>query len=133
VFIDTSALVAVVLQEPAAEQIKLLIERSTMAFTSPMVRLETSIVLAQKLDISISAAEKHFDNFLIDGKIKTAPLSDEIGKLAVEAYAKYGKGRHPARLNLADCYSYAVAKSLGVKILFVGDDFSKTDLKSALL
>jgi ribonuclease VapC len=131
-FVDTSAVVAVVLREPLANRIELLIERTETVVTSPMVRLEASIVIAERLDISLVAAETHFNDFLTAGNIGMLPITNEIGMIAVEAYGRFGKGRDPAKLNLADCFSYAVAKSLGLKILFVGNDFSKTDLKSAL-
>jgi ribonuclease VapC len=127
-FVDTSAVVAVVLREPLANRIELLIERTETVVTSPMVRLEASIVIAERLDISLVAAETHFNDFLTAGNIGMLPITNEIGMIAVEAYGRFGKGRDPAKLNLA----YAVAKSLGLKILFVGNDFSKTDLKSAL-
>jgi ribonuclease VapC len=131
-FIDTSAVVAVVIREANFEQIEIKIEKTLGAVTSPMVRLEASIVISDRLDMPMSSAEGLFNKFLARGKIQMIPISDEIGKLAVEAYQNFGKGRHPARLNLADCFSYAVAKHLKVPILFVGSDFSKTDLKSAL-
>jgi ribonuclease VapC len=131
-FVDTSAIVAIILNEPEAFSIKRLIELTSNSITSPMVRLETSIVIGDKLKIGPVEADNLFDNFIIQGEIDVVPLSDEIGKLAVEAYHNFGKGRHPAKLNLADCFSYAVAKHLKVPILFVGSDFSKTDLKSAL-
>jgi ribonuclease VapC len=131
-FVDTSAVVAVILDEPEAVSIKKLIEWTAGSITSPMVRLEASIVIGAKLKIGPVEAEKLFDKFIVQGEINVFPLTDEIGSLAVSAYQKFGKGRHPAKLNLADCFSYAVAKHLKVPILFVGNDFSKTDLKSAL-
>jgi ribonuclease VapC len=131
-FVDTSAIVAVILDEPEATSIKKIIERTPNSITSPMVRLETSIVIGNKLKIGPVEAENLFNKFLAFGEITIVPLTDETGSLAVAAYEKFGKGRHPAKLNLADCFSYGVAKSLGVPILFIGNDFSKTDLKSAL-
>jgi ribonuclease VapC len=131
-FVDTSAIVAVILDEPEATSIKKIVERTPNSITSPMVRLETSIVIGNKLKIGPVEAENLFNKFLAFGEITIVPLTDETGSLAVAAYEKFGKGRHPAKLNLADCFSYGVAKSLGVPILFIGNDFSKTDLKSAL-
>jgi ribonuclease VapC len=131
-FVDTSAIVAVILDEPEATSIKKIVERTPNSITSPMVRLETSIVIGNKLKIGPVESENLFNKFLAFGEITIVPLTDETGSLAVAAYEKFGKGRHPAKLNLADCFSYGVAKSLGVPILFIGNDFSKTDLKSAL-
>jgi ribonuclease VapC len=131
-FVDTSAIIAAITNEPNAIEIERTIQRTPNVVTSPVVRLETTMVLAQKLQILPKEAEIIFNKFLLNGEIEIVPISDEIGSFAVEAYEKFGKGRHPARLNLADCFSYAVAKSLKVPLLFVGNDFSQTDIKSAL-
>ena len=131
-FVDTSAFVAVILGETEKNRIIQLWNISKNIKTSPIVRLETSMVVAQKLGIRPSDAKRLFDKILYEANITVVAIDDNIGNSAVEAYEKFGKGGHPAKLNLADCLSYAVAKSLGIKILFVGNDFSKTDLKSAL-
>jgi ribonuclease VapC len=131
-FVDTSAIVSVVLNEVTARQVEFLLQSVQNVYASPMVRLETSVVLASKLDISVADAEVIFEAFVNNSGIQIVPMSDEIGIMAVAAYHKFGKGRHAARLNLADCFSYAMAKSLKVPLLFVGNDFSQTDIKSAL-
>jgi ribonuclease VapC len=130
-FIDTSAIVAVICGEREAGRISKLLEKARGAISSPLVRLETSMVLAQRLNVAPSVAEDLFDDFLEQANVSIVPITDEIGRLAVAAFETYGKGRHPARLNLSDCFSYAVAKSLKLKIIFIGNDFSKTDLKIA--
>lgn len=131
-FIDTSAVVSCICEEKDSSKLFLVIKKASTRFTSPMVRLESSIVLAQKMDLSANKAEELFDRLIWEADITIVDLTDEIGRIAVEAYGLFGKGRHPAKLNLADCFSYAVAKFLEVPILFVGNDFSKTDIKSAL-
>jgi ribonuclease VapC len=131
-FVDTSALVAIATKEESANRLKLAIGQAPQVFTSPMVRLECSIVLADRMDMSIASAEKLFDKFVRDSRIEILTVTDDVGRIAVAAYHEFGKGRHPARLNLADCFSYAMAKSLMVPLLFVGNDFSQTDIKSAL-
>jgi ribonuclease VapC len=68
-----------------------------------------------------------FDMFLI----KLAPVDRALADAAINAFEQFGKGRHPARLNLADCFSYALAKSRGLPLLFKGDDFAKTDIVPA--
>jgi len=60
------------------------------------------------------------------------PLDAEQAALAADAFLRFGKGRHPARLNLGDCFSYALAKSMNAPLLYKGDDFSRTDIASAL-
>jgi ribonuclease VapC len=131
-FIDTSAVVACICEERDNSKIFQALKMAPEKFTSPMVRLESSIVIARKMDCSAKEAEELFDDFVFETELLIIDITDEIGSLAVEAYGKFGKGRHPAKLNLADCFSYAAAKHLKVPILFVGSDFSKTDLKSAL-
>jgi ribonuclease VapC len=131
-FVDTSAIVSCICNEEQKSNIVRALNTSVAKFSSPMVRLESSIVIAQRMDITTTLADELFDNFITESKIVIIELTDAIGKLAVEAYGQFGKSRHPAKLNLADCFSYAAAKFLKVPILFIGNDFSKTDLKSAL-
>ncbi len=61
-------------------------------------------------------------------KRQIVPITAEIGRMAVEAFARFGRGNHPARLNLGDCFAYACARNLGVPLLFKGTDFSQTDI-----
>lgn len=65
-------------------------------------------------------------------RIEVATIGLAETKLAVEAWSRYGKGRHPAGLNFGDCFAYALAKSRGAALLYKGDDFSKTDVRSVL-
>ena len=65
-------------------------------------------------------------------ELEVVPLSDDQAKLAIEAFRRFGKGRHPAGLNYGDCFSYALAKATGEPLLFKGDDFSQTDIKRAV-
>jgi ribonuclease VapC len=97
------------------------------------VRLESTINVARILGLRIIDAQGLFDAFLTTAGITIVPITDAIARLAVEAYATYGKGQgHPAQLNFADCLSYACASSRRAPILFKGRDFSRTDLKMAL-
>ena len=64
--------------------------------------------------------------------IAVVPWTDDHAGIAADAFLRFGKGRHPANLNFGDCMAYALAKSLDAPLLFKGDDFSKTDVKSAL-
>ncbi|OAH17541.1 twitching motility protein PilT [Methylorubrum populi] len=132
-FIDTSAFVTILCQEPEATIFANRIERATRRCTSALVRLETCMVLASRQDRDPIAVQADFDAFLAEAKISVIPISDGIGRIAVEAFARYGKGRgHPAQLNLADCLSYACAHAYRDPILFKGRDFSHTDLATAL-
>jgi ribonuclease VapC len=90
--------------------------------------LEASIVLAARFGES---ADKELDILLHKADIETVSLTSEQTELAREAWKRFGKGRHAAALNFGDCFSYALAKSLGAPLLFVGDDFGKTDITPA--
>jgi ribonuclease VapC len=80
----------------------------------------------------IAEAEAHVGDFLRAAGVAVQPIQPETAHLALEAFARYGKRRgHPARLNLGDCFIYAQAKLSGAKLLYKGDDFSKTDIESA--
>ncbi len=130
VFIDTSAIVAILAVEPERQQIYRKLEEASRRLSSACVRLETSMVLAAKLDISPRIAQQRYELLLRDGNIEEADISPSIGPLAVDAFLRFGKGRHPARLNFADCLSYACAKAYGAVLIFKGDDFAKTDVNT---
>ncbi|WP_093570816.1 type II toxin-antitoxin system VapC family toxin [Methylobacterium sp. 174MFSha1.1] len=132
-FIDTSAFVAIFCDEPEAGIFATCIERAPHRCTSPMVRLETCMVLATRMDRDPVDVQADFDEFLAEAGIAVVSISDSVGCIAVEAFQRYGKGRgHPAQLNLADCLSYACARAYRHPILFKGRDFGHTDLQFAL-
>lgn len=132
-FIDTSAFVAIFCKEPEAEIFATCIERADQRRTSPLVRLETCIVLANRLDRDPGDVQEDVDAFLAEAGITVVPIDDAIGRMAVEAFRRFGKGRgHPAQLNLADCLSYACAQAYLDPILFKGRDFGHTDLTRAM-
>ena len=68
------------------------------------------------------------EHFLQRSNVETLPITAETGSLALDAFERYGKGRHPARLNFGDCFAYAMAKQHGVPLLYNGEDFAQTDL-----
>lgn len=128
VFIDTSAFVAILAKEEEWRELADAIAGAGRRITSPIVRLEASIALASRLAISPSLAERLFDAFLEEAVIEEAPIDASIGAMAVACFEAFGQGRHDARLNFADCLSYAYAKASGARLLFKGDDFAKTDV-----
>ena len=128
IFIDTSTFVAVLANEPDRDLFLKAIDAADRRITSPVVRLESCIVLSRRLDFSPLAAEVQYSRFLEEAKIAEIELTGAIGVAAVACFARFGKGRHPARLNFADCLSYACAKANGATLLFKGDDFAKTDV-----
>lgn len=131
--IDTSAIVAILAPESDAAIYLRAIDNASSRFVGAHVRLECAINLARILGLEILDAEAMYDGFLATAKIEILPISDAVSRVAVDAYARFGKGQgHPAQLNFADCFSYACAVSIATPILFKGNDFRRTDLRSAL-
>lgn len=127
IFIDTSVFVAILTNEPDRDLFVDAIAGAERLITSPVVRLETCIVLSRRLDFSPGDAEARLGTFLEDAEIEETPVDSAVGAAAVACFEQYGKGRHPARLNFADCLSYACAKAHGATLLFKGEDFAQTD------
>ena len=99
--------------------------------TSSVVRLETAMVLASRVNISPRAAEGQFEKLLLDADVEEVIIDRAIANHAVECFEKFGRGRHPARLNLGDCLAYACAKAHRARLLYKGDDFARTDVNAA--
>jgi ribonuclease VapC len=129
-FIDTSVFVAILTSEPDRGRFEIEIEGAERRMTSSIVRLETAMVLASRIDISPGAAQGQFDKFLRRANVEEIAIDPAIASGAVECFEKFGKGRHPARLNFADCLSYACAKAHRAKLLYKGADFAQTDVNS---
>ncbi|MGB6333023.1 MAG: type II toxin-antitoxin system VapC family toxin [Candidatus Sulfotelmatobacter sp.] len=124
--IDTSAVVAILRQESEAES---LLSRLTAAGSrriSAATRLETAIVLEGKAG---ERGGEQLDLFLARAQIEVTPVTAEQVRVARKAWRRYGKGSgHAARLNFGDCFSYALAQSLGEELLYKGTDFAHTDV-----
>lgn len=126
--IDTSALVAMLLGEPEAEAFALAVAGDPKRLISSFTALETGIVIEAKKG---EAGGRELDLLLHHARIAIVPMTPEHCEIARIAWRRYGKGRHPAGLNIGDCCSYALAKSAGDSLLFKGNDFSQTDIKAA--
>ncbi len=123
--IDSSAFIAILLGEPEAAGMVALIAKAPKRLTSAFTILETGIVIeARKGEIGY----REFSLLLHKAKIETVSLTAEHTEIALSAWRKYGKGRHPAKLNIGDCCSYALARYSGEELLFKGNDFSQTDV-----
>lgn len=125
--VDASALLAILLDEEEAEAFLSRIHTADTALISAVNYLEVAIradrtrnvLTAQSVDALIEAA-----------RIAIAPVTPAQAKIARRAYAAFGKGRHPAGLNMGDCFAYALAQERGLPLLFKGDDFGKTDVRA---
>ena len=129
-FVDTSVVVAILSGEDDAAYWSTRIEEAPTRLTSALVMLEAAMRLSTKLGIDPKEIEEIIAAFLAQGQIEIAPIGFDEGRLAIQAFSIYGKGRgNPAQLNLADCLSYACAKARGIPLLYKGNDFSHTDLR----
>jgi len=129
VIVDTSALVAIVLDEPGADTLSEIL----LAASRPRMAAPTLVELYAVLDSRSSPAQRRrLDALLELYGIEVEPFTAEHAEIAREAYREFGRGSgHPARLNLGDCFAYALAAATRDRLLFVGDGFSRTDLRPA--
>jgi len=126
--VDTSALLAIVFQEPGYEGVlERLLAAPGSAVGTPALT-ETGIVLQARLG---EDAQGLLERLLDELQIQEVSFGELHWREAVDAYRRFGKGRHAARLNFGDCMAYAVASLAGEPLLFTGDDFSQTDLDPA--
>jgi len=125
--IDTSAVMAILQQEDEAELFARLIEDATVKLMSAGSVLEAGILAESRRRRS---GTRELENFLLRAGIEIVPFDADQATIAREAYRGYGKGRHPAGLNMGDCFSYALAKTSGEPLLFKGDEFGRTDIAS---
>ena len=126
--VDSSVIVAIMRREDDAPTWIEAIDRSSKAIMSVVSFVETNFVIHGRRD---DAEPRKVSNFLHALHIDVIPVTLEQGDAAVAAFLRYGKGRHRAGLNLADCFSYALAKTRKVPLLFKGDDFARTDVVRA--
>lgn len=129
VALDTSALAAVVFGEPEAEQVLAVMVRAAGDLTlSAATAVEAGIVIEARQGPD---ATRDLHVLLTRLRVTTVPVDEHQAAAAVAAWRRFGKGRHPAGLNLGDCFSYALATTSGASLLFKGDDFQRTDVAAA--
>lgn len=130
-FVDASAIVAIIAGENDALELQGKILVATQRVTSPLAVYESITGVARALDMPLAEAKVLVSDLLRETRIEIVSISAEIGASAVEACERFGKGRHRARLNMGDCFAYACARELGVPLLFKGNDFAQTDIEPA--
>ena len=123
--IDSSAILAVIGKEPGYDRIVHKLAASPGTRIGAPTRLETGIVLTARFGPRGKTA---LARFLQENSIETVAFDEAHASVALDAYSRFGKGRHPAALNFGDCCTYAVASVADERLLSVGDDFGKTDL-----
>ena len=127
--VDTSAVVAILLREPEADSFAGMVVDSPLRVMSVVTRVELSFVVEGRLR---EAGRTDLEQLLRDLRIELAAVTPEQAEIAIEAFRRYGKGRHRAGLNIGDCFSYALAKVMDLPLLFKGGDFVHTDIRPAL-
>ena len=124
--IDTSAIIAILRDEPEAPSHARAIADATIRRVSAVSFVESAVVIDASRD---PIATRRFDDFIQEAQISIEPVTKIQAHIAREAYRDFGKGSgHPAKLNLGDCFSYALAKQSGEPLLFKGNDFAHTDV-----
>lgn len=127
--LDTSAIVAVVREEQGCALLEDMLEAAPKIAIGTPTLFEAAMVLTRTLGESGSSV---LPLFLEENGIVTLPFDGHHVRLATEAFIRFGKGRHPARLNYGDCMTYATARLANAPLLFIGNDFRKTDITPAL-
>lgn len=127
--VDSSALVAIILEEPGHDELIDAVEEADTVGVGAPTLVEASVVLAARTGpVGITLLRRVVD----DGEFAVVPFTRAHHSAAVDAFLRYGKGYHPARLNLGDCFSYATASLAGHPLLCTGSDFLQTDLQLAV-
>ena len=130
-FVDASAIVAVLTGEPDADALADTLDAARAPITSAVAVFEATLGLCRKRHASVAEAQADVAEFLTMAGVRIVSITAKEADAALDAFSRYGKGRgHPVQLNMGDCFAYAVAKTYRTALLFKGDDFSKTDVQS---
>jgi ribonuclease VapC len=125
IVVDTSAVVAIMTGEPGADDLTTLLADAPGAFISAATVVELAVVLESRVP---TAAAGSAERFLREAGVDVIALDAAQAQRAMEGWRRFGRGRHAAGLNLGDCYTYALASTLGHPVLCTGNDFARTDL-----
>ncbi len=130
-FLDASAIVAVIARESDSIELANRIRAARRVHTSPVALYEAILGLARARQMTVADARTAVEEFVSQSRAQIIPITPEIGQVAIEAFERFGRGRHPARLNMGDCFAYACARSLRVPLLRKGADFPQADIAIA--
>ena len=126
--VDTSVVLALLQREPAAQRLTRALGLADTRVLSAAGLVETAIVVTNRLG---RLATREIDPLLIDSDIEVVAVTPAQAALARAGFRAFGRGRHPAALNFGDCFSYALAQARAEPLLFLGDDFARTDVRVA--
>lgn len=124
--VDTSALMAVLLREPERDRCLHLLD------TAPQMAMSAGTLTEAFVAAEYRGVGSSMELLVANLALEIVPVSAETAARALLAFRAWGKGRHPARLNFGDCFAYTLAKERNCPLLFIGNDFSQTDIRSAL-
>jgi ribonuclease VapC len=125
--VDTSALLAILQDEPERRRFNEALESAAARLISVATLVETSIIIESRFG---AEGLRDLDLLLERAGVEPVPVDLEQARAARSAWSRFGKGRHAAGLNFGDCFSYALARVLGEPLLYKGDDFSQTDIRA---
>lgn len=128
-FVDASALVALLDEEPEGESLADRLEAAADCFTSPLAIYEAALAIRRKRHRPLAVIQADISTFLQTTGMRLVAIPPGAAERALTAFEQYGKGTgHPAQLNMGDCFAYAMAEIHGVPLLFKGNDFAMTDI-----
>jgi ribonuclease VapC len=130
-FLDASAIVAIIVGEAGTVELAGRVGRAVVVRTSPLAIYESVLGVSRAGNMPITTAQILVDRLLDTFRAEIMPITAEVGRSAVSAFERYGRGRHPAALNMGDCFAYACAQELDMPVLCKGDDFPQTDIALA--
>jgi len=130
-FVDASAWTAILMEEPEAEAFREKLADAIEVTTSAIANWEAVRAVSRQTSSDIATASLKLGELQRLAGARVLPIGQAEQSVALQAHARFGKGVHPARLNMGDCFAYACAKTHRVPLLFKGDDFSLTDIEPA--
>ena len=130
-FVDASAWTAILLSEPEVDDFERKLFRADRVLTSAMANWETVRAVARVSLQSQARVQAVVAGYMLGVGARVVPIGETEQEAALHAHFRFGKGVHPAKLNMGDCFAYACAKTNGVPLLYKGDDFSLTDIEPA--
>lgn len=131
IFVDASAMISMMLGENDADALADQLEAEAIRLCSAISVWEAIAGLSRVYTFSVRSAQRQVQGFIELNDLKFVDIGGRELDFATQASADFGKGRHPAALNMGDCFAYACAKANRARLLFKGDDFSRTDVNAA--
>jgi ribonuclease VapC len=130
-FVDASAWTAIILSEPEADTFEAKLMASDLVLTSAIANWETARAVMKVTRQSQSRVQAIIADYQSGVRASLVQIGEVEQGLTLEAHARFGKGVHPAKLNMGDCFAYACARAHGAPLLYKGGDFSHTDIRAA--